>query len=416
MACGSDCKCDDCGGDCHGSRSAVKGPPNPMNPLLPGDWVAEAVFGKRSASSYCPSKPRSGVNGASEAGSSTRTSGHGVAGDRREGPVQHAMRVNVGGVGPLIDPNADGGKGIRIGGGRAHHGGEGIFGEAFEEPVVFARRRVLEGGEGQLVVFGGVGQTGRREDAPEGAPPAIGQAPMSHCRCGPDVGVWFLEEIRRHYQFWVRAYAWAFANSIDSRSYSIMFANYARWIPYRGMNFSTGVCPNPLCTNCRRTVWICTYCISRTELGNIMFGVAARVAGFPFNITLSIARNFAHLDSVEDLAGLLAGNRIGLELTQRGGWNNFTLEEMCDLMDARVAQDILDAPRSAETQQLFQIFHRFTPGQVMRTAWPCVWCPQSYVNVNSNMAALPLPWGILFPFNAVYGQMGVRQSDVGPLD
>ncbi len=118
--------------------------------------------------------------------------------------------------------------------------------------------------------------------------------------CGPDVSAWFVEELNIH-RNWVEQHfsdleeEWLEINRQVARdpeslvaigSAMLMdflwdnFRPYARAIPYKWMNFRTLDCPS-IDNECKRSVTLCNKCIDRSELGNIMFGWAGKIAGIP---------------------------------------------------------------------------------------------------------------------------------------
>jgi RHS repeat-associated protein len=117
--------------------------------------------------------------------------------------------------------------------------------------------------------------------------------------CGPDVGVWFAEELAIH-RAWVEPHfdkLWEDAmrephdfigyltyNATDAYFRALGFMThdlheYARAIPYKWMTFSASNCPSDH-PDCVQSVTLCNKCIHRSELGNIMFGWSGKFAGF----------------------------------------------------------------------------------------------------------------------------------------
>jgi RHS repeat-associated protein len=113
-------------------------------------------------------------------------------------------------------------------------------------------------------------------------------------RCGPSIDEWFLEEIDIHWDWVVREKhlfdlitvhlgdpnnpLWLAERHVE---WVFKMRDYWKAIPHKWMNFSNLV-PGCLSSGgCRDSVTLCDTCLERSELGNLLFGLTAEVAGLP---------------------------------------------------------------------------------------------------------------------------------------
>jgi hypothetical protein len=143
-------------------------------------------------------------------------------------------------------------------------------------------------------------------------------------QCGPDVTDWFLWEINLHTALFKGTVA-------NEPAKLVAFGEYARRIAYKYLRFSAGACP---AEPCLETVTLCGKCINVSELGNIMFGAVGKVwlnreplivAGGNAVSTSSTGG----IDSVKDMAGVLAGLQIGHVIRQQAGAPDLKRDALC---------------------------------------------------------------------------------------
>jgi hypothetical protein len=178
---------------------------------------------------------------------------------------------------------------------------------------------------GSGITVSGVAEASTSDGEPEDkGPPAV---PL----CGHDVTDWFLMEVNTHAGYWSNV------SKTIPRGASILlkFLQYALRIPYKWMDFGTPACPT-IAKPCRHTVMLCETCISKTELGGIMFGAMGVVAGIQEELLVGVAANGFRLglelippavDSVLDIAGIVAGINVGKILRFQG---SITRRQFCE--------------------------------------------------------------------------------------
>jgi hypothetical protein len=102
--------------------------------------------------------------------------------------------------------------------------------------------------------------------------------------------------------------------------------DYLKAIPHKWLNFSQLVPGCPSAGGCRNTVTLCGTCVERSELGNLIFGMSARLAGLGNGFTYVVRHDYAEgLQQPWDQA--VAG--VGYRLAETGYWPIYT-GEMCD--------------------------------------------------------------------------------------
>ena len=124
-------------------------------------------------------------------------------------------------------------------------------------------------------------------------PPTCGEEIDEKC-CGLDVTEWFVYEIMRHSvmvddhfrrlkDLLIEDYS--VIPGLEDTFILPIFAQYARAIPHKWLNFNqlpSSGCPSG--DTCRTSVTLCGKCIDRSELGNIIFGMAGAIAQIPHTI------------------------------------------------------------------------------------------------------------------------------------
>lgn len=186
-------------------------------------------------------------------------------------------------------------------------------------------------------------------------PPTCQTGSISQNCCGLDVTDWFLEEIRNHSQW---------ADTINNEANSIGYIpatitailpqfsllspvvqwgskdviglaaliSYARAIPHKWMNFAADTsrgCPS---SSCQNTITLCGSCMDKSEMGNIIFGMAAkRVLSFgqlEDDIVWWAGRWVYGLGGkVEE-----AATGIGLHLGANFDFQNSNTQDLCHMM------------------------------------------------------------------------------------
>jgi RHS repeat-associated protein len=130
-------------------------------------------------------------------------------------------------------------------------------------------------------------------------------------RCGPSIDAWFLEEINIHWN-WVAAEKAAFdqVTSILEERYNdpisrelsrserhgewvLIMRDYWKAIPHKWMRFSHLVPGCPSMTGCQDAITLCNTCLERSELGNLLFGLTAKVAGLSNKLTYTGGHDIA---------------------------------------------------------------------------------------------------------------------------
>ncbi|MCB9461537.1 MAG: hypothetical protein H6670_17920 [Anaerolineaceae bacterium] len=147
--------------------------------------------------------------------------------------------------------------------------------------------------------------------------------------CGYDVTEWYLEEMRIHAEWAVRAtFDYPIIGGLRAEIYTVFdkFKTYAGQIPYKWMNFvvngNNSECPSG--RECTRSVTMCGKCIDRSELGNLMFGYIGGKLAINQDLLWLAARFAANaLKGVAEIA--TAG--IGLYLSTK---NITSAQNLCD--------------------------------------------------------------------------------------
>jgi hypothetical protein len=113
--------------------------------------------------------------------------------------------------------------------------------------------------------------------------------------CGPKVDDWFLEEIKLHWDWVARQKHWfdlgTYGTGVQSNNPLWLAERHAEWlntikhylkaIPHKWMNFRNLVPGCPSSASCENSVTLCDTCLERSELGNLLFGLTAKVADIP---------------------------------------------------------------------------------------------------------------------------------------
>jgi RHS repeat-associated protein len=169
--------------------------------------------------------------------------------------------------------------------------------------------------------------------------------------CGPDITDWFAEEVRIHWN-WIQTEKGAFTAETErlyrqclsasasetcialhtarTEQWLISFRDYAKAIPYKWMRFRHLVpdCPT---LDCWFTATLCDTCLQRSELGNIMFGFAANLWGWPAELAHSIAFLIGALQEQWDKASAGIGYHLAEGYVGNGSSSS---EAMCSSMKA----------------------------------------------------------------------------------
>jgi hypothetical protein len=160
------------------------------------------------------------------------------------------------------------------------------------------------------------------------------------CYCGPDVTQWFVDELNTHKEFVKSVHDDSPLDTEGSFTLLIKFRIYAGTIPYKWCNFTTANCPT--CSKCADTVMLCGTCISKTELGGIMFGAMSQVAGIPVNTAIGAAVWKGITTTRADMAGDLSGVNIGKAMDK-----DLTAEGLCKILtNPMISKAELDALRA----------------------------------------------------------------------
>jgi hypothetical protein len=163
------------------------------------------------------------------------------------------------------------------------------------------------------------------QDASEG-PKTPSFDPTTCKRCGADVTQWFFVDMLIHWK-WLKD---TFGTHAITKPFT--FKDYATVIDYKWRDF---VLPEMCPINCTvRSITLCGKCLDRSELGNIVYGMAARATGFSEDTMLREGKQTGsgfndEWSTAAGVAGwnvLVSGSVFGTSFIPKSA------KEMCDLL------------------------------------------------------------------------------------